>query len=378
MNKIRNALGCPGSLPLNELHCQKQPSEKDPWSISITSPSMNNTATEIWIHYFTLIFSLYNLPSKLIEHESELAKNAESLHEYLFSSPGTIDEEKLLGLLIGDPRKNKEPFDICKIKNKTIISNVFDYKSLTKKHKKDFAALILLLNVNVCPYCGRAFTTTIKKIGKRGGKNYIRTNQVDHYLPKSDYPWLALSIWNWIPVCGSCNLHKSSSTKLFLYPYEEEMGDIYRFATCPTRGMDYLIGAQNSKDNFDIILKPAVDPSTLSDDYKNHIKNELTIIGTTELYSSHKDYVCNMFRQRYIFGNPFIESLTKLKLFNTKEDVLAMMYFKRIDAESIGNSPLDKLTRDINHEIDVLQGEGIIPTNSEYDIQLTEIDQSES
>ena len=32
-----------------------------------------------------------------------------------------------------------------------------------------------------------------------------------------------------------------------------------------------------------------------------------------------------------------------------------MLYLKRIDAESIGSHPLDKLTRDIDQEIDLLE-----------------------
>ncbi len=374
MNKIRNALGSPGSLTLSNLQCIKSLNKKTPWTISITSSSLNNKAIDIWNKYFSLIFSRYNLPDKLIKHESELEVNAESLHAYLFQSTGIIDEKRLLELLIGNPIDNQQPFDIYKIKNKAIITNVFNYKYLTNQYREDFASLILLLNVNVCPYCGRAFTTTVKK----SGESYIRTNQVDHYLPKTVYPWLSLSIWNWIPVCGSCNLHKSNKEERFLYPYQEEMGDIYRFATRSTRGMDYLVGAKDSEDNYDIVLEPTVDPSTLPQEYKDRIQNEVAIIGTRELYSSHKDYVCNIFRQRYIYGNPFIESLTKLDLFNSKEDVLAMMYFKRIDEESIGNSPLDKLTRDINHEIDVLQGEGKIPIDSKYAVQLTEINHNKT
>ena len=370
MNKIHNALGCPGSFTFSDLHCEKQPTGGEKWIISVSSSSLNSKAIEIWNRYFTLIFNSYKLPKRLIKYKKQLEATANPLYKDLFSNTGNINISNLIELLLINPNKYTEPSDYASIADKNVISAIFNYTYLTQHYKEDFIALILLLNVNVCPYCGRAFTTTVEK----SDKHYIRTNEIDHYLPQDSYPWLSLSIWNWIPVCGSCNLHKSSKKEPFLYPYEEEMGDIYRFATHSTRGMDYLVGAINSEDNFDIVLEPTVDTSTLPKEYNDHIQNEVTTIGTKELYSSHKDYVCNIFRQRYIYGNPFIERLTKLDLFNSKEDVLAMMYFKRIDAESIGNSPLDKLTRDINHEIDVLQEEDKISIiNSKYAVQLIEI-----
>ena len=68
-------------------------------------------------------------------------------------------------------------------------------------------------------------------------------------------------------------------------------------------------------------------------------------------------YVCNIFRQRYILGDPYINSIFSSfkNMFDSPEDVRAMMYLKRIDSESIGSNPLDKLTRDIDHEIDLLE-----------------------
>lgn len=52
----------------------------------------------------------------------------------------------------------------------------------------------------VCPYCGRNYIETEEETGYQDDNPPI-----DHYLPKSKYPFLALSCYNMIPCCTQCN-----------------------------------------------------------------------------------------------------------------------------------------------------------------------------
>ncbi len=56
------------------------------------------------------------------------------------------------------------------------------------------------LNLKVCPYCGRNKINVASYAGKRDSKPPI-----DHFLPKSKYPFLAVSFSNLIPCCTTCN-----------------------------------------------------------------------------------------------------------------------------------------------------------------------------
>lgn len=59
---------------------------------------------------------------------------------------------------------------------------------------------VLDRDLTVCPYCGKAYIEVEKEQGYRDDKPPI-----DHYLPKSIYPFFALSCYNMIPCCTSCN-----------------------------------------------------------------------------------------------------------------------------------------------------------------------------
>lgn len=62
--------------------------------------------------------------------------------------------------------------------------------------KTDF---IEKLDLKICPYCGMQHI----KIGRGNGR--ISKPTIDHYLPKSKYPFLSMSFHNMIPCCGTCN-----------------------------------------------------------------------------------------------------------------------------------------------------------------------------
>lgn len=54
----------------------------------------------------------------------------------------------------------------------------------------------------ICPYCD----------------GEIGTPKLDHYLSKKDFPLLACSPWNLVPVCGSCNELSAKGDRLALTP----------------------------------------------------------------------------------------------------------------------------------------------------------------
>lgn len=89
-----------------------------------------------------------------------------------------------------------------------------------KKHSKEF---LNLLNVETCTYCNRNYTLDFKNL-----KN--SRAQLDHWFPKSDFPIVALSFYNLIPSCSSCNHIKHNNKpengwekalENLIHPYDE-------------------------------------------------------------------------------------------------------------------------------------------------------------
>lgn len=69
--------------------------------------------------------------------------------------------------------------------------------------------------LTVCPYCGRNEIETYEEEGY-----YDDKPPIDHYLPKSKYPFFAINCYNMIPCCTECN---SLSNKGDNNPYSDEV-----------------------------------------------------------------------------------------------------------------------------------------------------------
>ena len=71
-----------------------------------------------------------------------------------------------------------------------------------------------------CPYCNADTVYAFEKANKRNVASAL-----DHFYPKSEYPFLALSLYNLIPVCSRCNSQMkgpSDMTKI-ANPYIEDI-----------------------------------------------------------------------------------------------------------------------------------------------------------
>ena len=272
MNRIRSPLGYPGALEVKNIEW-KTKSKPGRGSKNLNVPEVVDTrddyVKEIWDEYFNLIFYNFELYRRIEDQRTELKKNAKKFYEFLFTKQGKINRVNLLSLLIDDPNGHKKY--VLTDKAKGIIKSIFDYKKMTQYYKDVFSALIQMLNVNVCPYCGLSLTSTVNR-----QKGFIRANQIDHFLPKDDYPWLALSIWNFIPSCGTCNNIKGNKQTEILYPYKEDVGDAFRFRTHPRGNMDYLTDALNLEHDFDVLLDDM--DETAESEYHKRIKNEIEMI----------------------------------------------------------------------------------------------------
>lgn len=109
------------------------------------------------------------------------------------------------------------------------VKQMYDGKNTDIPFKK--ANFIKERNLEVCPYCGRQKTVMAEEKGRPVSKPPI-----DHFLPKSKYPFLGMSFYNLIPCCTFCNelvnkgdfdpLEFAPLVKKLLNPYEFEDGSI--------------------------------------------------------------------------------------------------------------------------------------------------------
>lgn len=70
-----------------------------------------------------------------------------------------------------------------------------------KKHVDNF-------NLRTCPYCNRNYIFSVKIKRRKKNLQIFDTTlkpQIDHFFPKSIFPFLGASFFNLIPTCGFCN-----------------------------------------------------------------------------------------------------------------------------------------------------------------------------
>lgn len=212
------------------------------------------------------------------------------------------------------------------------------------------AHLIDELDIKVCPYCNRHFIDTY--VPDKDGK--IKSNaQLDHFYPKEQYPYLAVSLYNLIPCCGVCNHGKLNINKELIYPYKESFGDYAKFETAFLEGnekesydISFLLG---NSDNFKIELKPKDSKS------ENGIKIQRSIdaFHLNDLYKLHNDYVRELIKKAIIYNESRIDELYTQysELFQNREEVVQMIVSNYIGEDDLGKRPLAKLTKDICEEL---------------------------
>lgn len=192
------------------------------------------------------------------------------------------------------------------------------------------------LDVNVCPYCNRQFTHTIKKVESKDG---IRP-QFDHFHPKSKYPYLALSFYNLIPCCGSCNSIKKEK-HIDINPYDNGFGEDCKF---------YIDKMENcifneKRDKWDIKLP-------------NHGKYEShdSVFSLNDLYNKHKDYVEEIVYKAQLYNDDYLNDLIDIfsKSGLTEKEITRLIFGNYISPEEYGKRPLSKLTADILEQCDVV------------------------
>jgi len=230
------------------------------------------------------------------------------------------------------------------------IFTVFDYKSFTKKKDGKFAYKFTEnLDINVCVYCNRQYTFTLD------GMDGKCRPTLDHFLDKSKHPYFALSFYNLIPSCYTCNSSLKNQKKFTfednLHPFSHSMFEVLDFSI-DINNVDFVDG---SKKDFEIFLKESKDCSDKSLLIKAQ-KNAETF-KLQEIYRLHKDYASEIILKSYYYDASRIDELFEFKtasgkkLFESKTEVLEFALGNYISENKMGKRVLSKFTRDLAFDL---------------------------
>lgn len=215
--------------------------------------------------------------------------------------------------------------------------SIFDYDSFSDKYRD---RILDSMNIAVCPYCNRQYITPYGASGKKKS-----TADVDHFYNKKQFPFLALSLFNFVPSCQICNSRFKLTRDFYAEPHVnphlggfegkarfeiENIASVIDRATQPVIGINVLPGNED-------------------------IEHSVSTFFLEEVYKNHQDYAKEIILKTRIFNKTQIEEylLNYQDLFSSREEVYRTIYGNYLEEKDQQKRPLSKLTKDLLADLGV-------------------------
>jgi len=191
--------------------------------------------------------------------------------------------------------------------------------------------------LKTCPYCNMGYILISQKDEK--GENGLRP-EIDHFFPKTIYPYLAMSFYNLIPSCKVCNHTKSNKNTFedkLLSPYEID-STTFKLTYQP-KNMNFL---QIKKENYNF--------NSFDIKFKKIDEHSNKYFKLDKLYEQHKDVVLELLIKKTIYTKSYINELKKNFKF-TDEEIYRLLFCNYQKSDNLHKRPLSKLIKDITQEL---------------------------
>lgn len=178
------------------------------------------------------------------------------------------------------------------------------YKNFRKTHGKK---VIEETGNNICPYCYRSYINIIET--NEGAKSL--TPDLDHFYPKSRYPFLAVTLSNLIPSCLLCNQRAKNDEDFYkasVYPPQKIFDEI-------EFDYDVYLNKIYIKNYKKLISNPK---------YKMHLDTFLI----QETYATHTEILKNIINKHKKYQQSKIQDLVKHTVGLSILDVKKIVFYE--------------------------------------------------
>jgi hypothetical protein len=267
-------------------------------------------------------------------------------------------------IILADEKEMKNLIDtinlridsLVQIHQKVIITKIHTLFNYATKYQSSVITPFFTNNFNfrTCFYCNKDFINNFEEDTDK----LVSTFQLDHFYDKGTYPYLALSFYNLIPSCPTCNSSKVKGTKN-TFQHDSKVGT-FKNETCIAPNDEKFDFHQKvkfklfldedcknlhikSKDDIDIPLK-----EQFTDQYDKYIE----VFKLNERYKAHKDIVYEMITKAELYPQSRLkelQDLTGIPFQQIKKDI-----FNLVDEEDLSKKPFSKLIKDISEELQLL------------------------
>ncbi len=165
--------------------------------------------------------------------------------------------------------------------NNKSIKFLFNYTELRKDYISPFFEDYL--NIATCYYCNIDYINSYNTDKKKKNKFTL-----DHYYDKSTYPYLALSLYNFVPSCYACN-SKLKGTEEFSNLSPSSINFDF------DKKVKFKLFLHKNCKDLNIKLKDDID-IPLKERYSNEYDKYIEVFKLNERYQAHKDIVFEMIK----------------------------------------------------------------------------------
>lgn len=226
----------------------------------------------------------------------------------------------------------------------TLWKSIFDYSKFIELSKNWNAYKYTRdLGITVCPYCNRNYIHTVET---DSGKTRA---ELDHFYPKSLYPFLSISIYNLVPSCHICNSNLKGMKNFFkdqhVHPFENLNQNGVKFKLHYTDSEIESIVPSIKQFEIDFDFIPSLDYYD-----KTMINNSLKTFKTKELYNNHKDIAQELIFKSHYYNETKKEELKTILGINSGIDdnfIDRVVYGNYNQENDFGKRPLAKFTGDL-------------------------------
>lgn len=201
-----------------------------------------------------------------------------------------------------------------------LLSDIFkdnNISSMWKKAREEVNEVLYAIfnkaNLKVCPYCNRNYIPVVS-YDEKNGKKKVLAPEMDHFYPKSKYPYLAFSFYNLIPICNTCNSRfKSDNVKDILNPYKEGFENNIKFKLNGTNIdiINLLSGSDVEKNKLNIEL--VKNRNITDEEYLNRCRESDKQFYICETYDKmHKQDAIDLVRKISLFRPSYSKSFVAI------------------------------------------------------------------
>ncbi len=198
------------------------------------------------------------------------------------------------------------------------------------------------IDLDTCVYCNRSYIYYLSGMADSPIKP-----EIDHFYPKSIYPYLGLSFYNLIPSCSTCN---SPDAKGALDPVDEDLINPYELDSDSQFLFTYKINTIDA-------LRPLSHKYDIQVKLKYKIDGHNEIFKLEKLYEQHSDHVLELIvksKGRYAEAfRRYLQSYSELKFDDFEIDRLILGNYASI--KEVNKRPLAKLYQDIGRELKLIK-----------------------